>query len=82
MVRAFDETESSYFVEFPKSEVRIVVEGDEFQKYGHGKEIESAEFLPLIEGRYYYFEVKGEGRLSGKSAFVRKEGARPRRVSR
>ena len=76
MVWMFDKTESTYSAEFPKSKVRIVVEGDEFQKDGHGKEIDSAEFLPLIEGRYYHFEIKGEGRLSGKSSFVRSGGAK------
>ncbi len=76
MAWTFDKTESTYSAEFPKSKVRIVVEGDDFQKDERGREIEAAEFLPLIEGRYYHFEIRGGGRLSDKSSFVRKEGSR------
>ena len=71
MTWQFDSAESTYFAVFPQSKATIVVEGDEFQKDERGNEIAAAEFLPLIEGRYYHFEVQA-GRLSTKSSFVRK----------
>lgn len=74
MTWTYDKTESSYFAVFPQSKVKIVVEGDEFALNDDGAEIAGGEFLPLLEGKYYHFELFGDknARLSGKSSFVRK----------
>ena len=70
MTWTFDKEESRYSAVFPKSKVRIHVEGDEFSAAD-----QDGAFLPLIEGRYYHFiiEDKANGaKLSAKSSFVRK----------
>ena len=66
MTWQYDSAESTYSAVFPRSVARIVVEGDEW-----GERDAAGEYLPLKEGRYYHFEVTG-GRLSEKSAFVKK----------
>lgn len=71
MVWEYDKSESSYSAVFPKSKVRIVVEGDVF-----GEADAAGEFLPLKEGCYYHFSLSDpKARLSRLSAFVRKDKA-------
>lgn len=71
MIWSFDSNESTYSAVFPQSKVKITVEGDEFQTDELGRALESSSYLPLKEGRYYHFEVRG-GKLSDKSSFVKK----------
>jgi len=68
MAWTFDKSESTYSAEFPQSKVRIVVEGDEFAKGADGKEIENSEYLPLIEGRFYHFELIDKDKKAKLSA--------------
>lgn len=69
MVWEYDKSESTYSAVFPKSTVRIVVEGDVF-----GEADAAGEFLPLKEGCFYHYSLSdSKARLSKLSAFVRKD---------
>ena len=63
----YNADEKSYSAKFPVAgdPVEITVSEDDFSRE------EDCEFLPLIEGHFYHYEISRAGRLDSRSSFLR-----------